>query len=455
MEHFDLIVLGAGPAGYLAAERAGQSGLKVLLIEKAKIGGVCLNEGCIPSKTLLHSAKIYSYATHGAVYGVSAEQVGIDQVAVIARKDRVVKNLVNGVRFTLKSANVQIREGQGIIKGRSLQDIQIAVNTDLYSCDRLLIATGSETVIPPIPGVLEGLTSGQVLTNREILDLGQIPESLVVIGGGVIGLEMASYYNSIGSKVTVIEMLDHIAGSADRELSGQLQKNLEKEGITFHLGCKVTGIGPDGVGFSRDTVQKTIPTEKVLLSVGRRPVTQGFGLETLNVEVAGGRIVTNEYGQTSEPSVYAAGDVNGIWMLAHVAYREAEVAVNHMLGKIDSMRYSAVPSVVYTNPEMAGVGETEETCLEKGLSFNKVTLPMNYSGRYMAENEGGKGVCKLLVDQQNQQLIGCHILGSYASEIIMNAGIMIDLNMTVDRIKEFIFPHPTVTEIIRESIFHL
>ena len=392
MEHFDLIVLGAGPAGYLAAERAGQSGLKVLLIEKAKIGGICLNEGCIPSTTLLHSAKIYAYATHGGAYGVSAQQVGLDQVAVVARKDKIVKNLVTGVRHTLKSANVQIREGRGIIKGRSLQDIRVAVDNDLYSCDRLLIATGSETIIPPIPGMVEGLASGQILTNREILNLNQIPESLVVVGGGVIGLEMASYYNSIGSKVTVIEMLDHIAGASDRELSDLLQKNLEKLGIVFHMGCEVTGIGPDGVSFSRDTEQKTITAEKILLSVGRRPVIKGFGLETLNVKVTGGRIETDLHGQTSEPDVYAAGDVNGTWMLAHVAYREAEVAVNHMLGKHDSMRYVAVPSVVYTNPEMAGVGETEETCLEKGLSYKKITLPMNYSGRYVAENEGGKGI---------------------------------------------------------------
>ncbi|MDD2457980.1 MAG: dihydrolipoyl dehydrogenase [Eubacteriales bacterium] len=456
MEQYDLIVLGAGPAGYLAAERAGQAGLKVLLIEKSKIGGVCLNEGCIPSKTLLHSAKIYHYANNGKPYGVTTNgEVRLDQSVVVSRKDKVVKTLVNGVRHSLKSANVKILEGHGVIQGRSLNDLQVAVGADVFSCDKLLIATGSETVIPSIPGVAEGLEAGTIVTNREILSLDQIPESLVVIGGGVIGLEMANYYNCVGSQVTVIEMLDHIAGTSDREIAGMLKKELEKSGIAFHLGCRVTDINQNWVSFTDGSEDKKIVAEKTLLSVGRRPVTKGFGLETLGITLSQGCLVTDRYGMTSDPKVYAAGDVNGTWMLAHVAYREAEVAVNHMLGKKDSMNYRAVPSVVYTSPEMAGVGETEESCQAKGLLYKKITLPMNYSGRYMAENEGGKGVCKLLVDPQDQRLLGCHILGSYASEIIMNVGIMIDTELSLDRIKTLIFPHPTVTEIIRESIFHI
>jgi dihydrolipoamide dehydrogenase len=451
---YDLIVLGGGPGGYLAAERAGDAGLSVLLIEKNRIGGVCLNEGCVPSKTLLNSAKIYDHAAHGQPYGVTAEAVRIDQAAVIARKDKVVRNLVAGVRATLKHSQVTIQEGCGQIMGRAGGAIQVAVGEQVFEGRQLILATGSETVGPPIPGVREGLAQGAVLTNREILNLQEIPKSLAVVGGGVIGLEMASYYQTAGSQVTVIEMLDHIAGNADRELAALLQKNFEKKGIVFHLGAQVTAVGDGVVTFAQNGVTRQAPAEKTLLSVGRRPVTTGYGLETLGVYTERGRIVTDRQGRTNVPGVYAIGDVNGVFMLAHAAYREAEVAVNTILGKKDTMRYQAMPSVLYTSPEMAFVGETEETAAQKGLKFEKKVLPMNYSGRYMAENEGGDGIVKLIIDPERQRLLGCHLLGSYASEIILSAGIMIETEMRLDQIKELIFPHPTVGEIIREAIFH-
>ena len=453
---YDLIVLGGGPGGYLAAERAGGAGLGVLLIEKNKIGGVCLNEGCVPSKTLLNSAKIFDYACHGEKYGVTAENAKLDQAAVVARKNKVVRNLVNGVKYALKNNKVVVKEGEGLILGRENGVIRVAVGEEIFEGQRLIIATGSETIVPPIAGVKEGLADGTVLTNREILDLETIPESLAVVGGGVIGLEMASYFNTAGSQVTVIEMLDHIAGAADRELSAILLKNYAKKGITFHLSCQVTAVGNGQVTFKDAATgeTRTAPAARTLLSVGRRPVTQGFGLDKLGVLTERGRIVTDAQGRTNVPGVFAIGDVNGVWMLAHAAYREAEVAVNTILGKKDLMRYQAMPSVIYTNPEMAFVGETEETCLEKGLTFKKIVLPMNFSGRYMAENEGGDGIIKLLIDPQRQRLLGCHLLGSYASEIILSAGILIETEMRLDNIKELIFPHPTVVEIIREAIFH-
>ncbi len=451
---YDLIVLGGGPGGYLAAERAGGAGLSVLLIEKNKIGGVCLNEGCVPSKTLLNSAKIYDYATHGQKYGVTTENAKIDQAAVIARKDKVVRNLVAGVKATLKSNQVTTQEGFGQIVGREQGIVKVAVGEQTFEGRQLIIATGSESVVPPIPGVKEGLADGSVLTNREILNLTAIPASLVVVGGGVIGLEMASYFNTVGSQVTVIEMLDHIAGNADLELAKILQKNFEKKGITFHLGAQVTAVGAGQVTFTQNGETLTAPADKTLLSVGRRPVTSGFGLETIGVYTERGRIITDAQGRTNVPGVYAIGDANGVWMLAHAAYREAEVAINTILGKKDTMRYQAMPSVLYTSPEMAFVGETEETAAAKGLKFIKKTLPMNYSGRYMAENDGGDGIVKLLIDPDRQRLIGCHLLGSYASEIILSAGILIESEMRLDAIKELVFPHPTVGEVIREAIFH-
>ncbi|MDD2392459.1 MAG: dihydrolipoyl dehydrogenase [Eubacteriales bacterium] len=452
---FDLIVVGGGPAGYLAAERAGHAGMDVLLIEKRALGGVCLNEGCIPSKTLLYSAKIFDYANHGEKYGVTTTGASIDQKAVIARKNKVVRNLVAGIKSQMKANHVTIKEGLGEIVGRSDGIVQIKVGEEVFEGRNLLLATGSEAIVPPIPGVKEGLEAGYVLTNREILDLETIPKDLVVVGGGVIGLEMAGYFNSVGSGVTVIEMLDKIGGPTDREISEILRGNYEKKGIAFKLSCKVTGVKEGTVEYEENGETKSVIADKVLMSIGRRPVTTGFGLENIGVLVERGHIVTDDKGCTNVPNVYAAGDVNGVWMLAHAAYRESEVIINNLRGRRDNMRYNAVPSVIYTNPEVGSVGETEESCKEKGISYVKSVVSMNYSGRYMAENERGDGVCKILVDPDHDRVIGCHIIGSYASEIIIAAGMLIETEMTIDDIKEFVFPHPTVCEIIREAIFAL
>ncbi len=449
----DLIVLGGGPAGYLAAERAGEAGLSTVLIEKNKLGGVCLNEGCIPSKTLLNSAKIYDHAKNGATFGVTAASVTYDAAAVIKRKNKVVDRLVGGIRAQLRAKNVTVKTGHGTILGRENGVIRVAVADEVIEGQKLLIATGSEAVVPPIPGVAQGFEAGRVLTNREILDLEEIPKSLVIVGGGVIGLEMAAYFRTCGSQVTVIELLDHIAGNADRELGTALQKAFEKQGIIFHLKSRVTAVEGDQVRFETEAGSQTIQADKILLSVGRRPTTDQIGLENIALHVDKGHIVTDRQGRTNVPDVYAAGDVNGVWMLAHAAYREAEVAINTILGKQDVMRYQAMPSVIYTQPEMGFVGETEESCQEKGLRYQKSVLPMNYSGRYMAENEGGTGLIKILIDPDSQRMIGCHMLGSYASEIILAAGILIETELTIEDIKEVIFPHPTVGEIIREAIF--
>ena len=452
---YDIIVLGGGPAGYLAAERAGHAGLKTLLIEKRALGGVCLNEGCVPSKTLLNSAKIFDYANHGDKYGVTTTGAKIDQKAVIERKNKVVKTLVAGIKAQLKANHVTVVNGLGEIVGRKDGIVTVAVGAEQYQGKRLLICTGSEAIVPPIPGAKEGLAAGFVLTNREILDLTTIPESFVVVGGGVIGLEMASYFNSVGSKVTVIEMLDKIAGPTDREISTILQKNYEKKGITFHLKSKVTGITGNAVEFENEAGKHSVPANNVLLSIGRRAVTTGFGLENLGVLVERGRIVVDDQGQTNVPGVYATGDVNGVWMLAHAAYRESEVVINNLTGKKDTMRYNAVPSVIYTNPEVGCVGETEESAKAKGIACKVANITMNYSGRYMAENAGGDGICKVIADAARNRIIGCHIIGNYASEIITTAAFMIESEMKIDDIKEYIFPHPSVAEIIREAIFQL
>lgn len=450
---YDLIVIGGGPAGYLAAERAGHAGLNTLLIEKRTVGGVCLNEGCIPSKTLLYSAKMYDNARFSEKYGVVSGNVTLDHSKVVNRKNKVVKTLVSGVKAQLKKNKVTLVEGIGEIVGRNNEGYEVKVANETYVGKRLLIATGSVPIIPPIPGVKEGLEKGWVLTNREILDLNEVPENLVIVGGGVIGLEMASYFNSAGSKVTIIEMLDHIAGNNDREISILLMKNYEKKGITFKLSSKVTEVKEGTVVYESNGQSYTVEADKVLMSVGRRAAIKDMGLENIGVETEMGAIKTDLRGQTNVPGVYAAGDVNGRSMLAHTAYREAEVCVNNIIGKKDIMRYNAIPYVIYTNPEVAGVGETEESAREKGMEVDVANVSMRYSGRYLAENEGGDGICKVLVEKKTRRLVGVHMIGNYASEIIYGAGAMIEMEMRVDDIKEIVFPHPTVSEVIREGLF--
>ena len=452
MEIFDLIVIGGGPGGYLAAERAAHAGLKTLLFEKRSLGGVCLNEGCIPSKALLNSAKHYEHALHSGDYGVSCSNVTIDQQAVIARKRRVVKTLVSGVRAKMKANKVTVVMETAQITGKTAEGFTVSAAGTTYTAKRLIIATGSEAVVPPIPGVRENV-GGFVLTNREVLELEQIPGKLTVIGGGVIGLEMAAYYSSVGSKVTVIEMLDHIAGPTDRQISTLLQKELEAKGITFLLGHKCLAVEPGKVqAEAPDGTKVTVEADKVLLSIGRRANCAGIGLETIGVEFDRG-IKTDALCRTNVENVYAVGDVNGHHMLAHTAYREAEVAVNVILGKTDAMRYSANPSVIYTQPEIASVGMTEEECKEKGRDYEVQSLSMRYSGRFVAENEGADGLCKIIIDKKRRNILGVHMIGTYTGEMIWGAAQMIEMQLRVTDARQIIFPHPTVSEVIREVLW--
>ena len=450
---FDLIVIGGGPGGYLAAERAAQAGLKTALFEKNALGGVCLNEGCIPSKALLNSAKTYEHALHAQDYGVSCGNVTIDQAAVIRRKRKVVRNLVSGVKAKMRRHGVQVFMEEASIEGKERELFAVRSQSGKVLGKKLIIATGSSPAIPPIPGARENL-GDFVLTNREVLELEQIPRQFVVIGGGVIGLEMAAYYATVGSKVTVVEMLDHIAGGADREISSILQKELENKGITFLLQHQCTRIEPGKVWVKgADGLETELNADKVLLAIGRRANAQNIGLERIGVATNRSGIITDSMGRTNVDGVFAIGDVNGHHMLAHTAYREAEVAVNVMLGRKDAMRYHANPSVIYTVPEVASVGKTEEECQEKGIEYEVQKLSMRHSGRFVAENEGGDGLCKILIDKKRRTVLGVHLIGSYSGEIIWGAAEMIEMQLRVADARQIIFPHPTVSEIIREVLW--
>ena len=453
MELYDLIVIGGGPGGYLAAERAAHAGLKTLLFEKKSLGGVCLNEGCIPSKALLNSAKTYLHAKHASMYGVNTENVTVDQAKVIARKRKVVKTLVSGVGAKMRQHKVVVVKGEATIDGKCADGFKIKSASGTYTGKKLIIATGSSAAVPPIPGVKENL-GDFVCTNREVLELTQIPEKFTVIGGGVIGLEMAAYYAAVGSKVTVVEMLDHIAGPTDREISTRLQKELEAMGITFLLGHACEKVEPGKVYVKApDGTQKVIEANKVLLSIGRRANYMNIGLETIGVKTDRPGIVTDAMCRTNVPDVYAIGDVNGHHMLAHTAYREAEVAVNTILGKKDYMRYHANPSVIYTMPEVASVGMTEQECKEKGREVEIKKLSMMYSGRFVAENEGADGLCKIIVDKKTRLILGIHLIGAYAGEMIWGGAQMLETQLRVNDARQIIFPHPTVSEIVREVLW--
>ena len=435
----------------MAAERAGHKGLNVVLFEKNKMGGVCLNEGCIPTKTLLYSAKTYENALHGDKYGVYGDNIRFDFSKIAARKDKVVRKLVAGVESKMKLHHVTVVKGEAMIQGRSPKGVEVTCNGETYLGANLLICTGSEAFVPPIPGIAEA--GDIILTNREILALKEQPASMVIIGGGVIGMEFASFYNSLGTQVTVVEMLPEILGGLDFEISAMLRDIYTKKGITYHLNAKVVKVEGNKVIFEKDGASESVEGEKILVSVGRRAVTKGFGLENLSVELNRGGIKVDEKMRTNVPGVFAAGDVTGFSLLAHTASREGEVVVNNLTGRPDVMRYDAIPGVVYTNPEVAGVGLTEEAAKAKGIAFKVAKLPMAYAGRFVAENEGGSGLCKVLIGEKYGEVLGVHMLGNPCSEMIYGACMAIEQEMTLAEMQEVVFPHPTVSEIFKETIF--
>jgi dihydrolipoamide dehydrogenase len=426
---YDVAIIGGGPAGYTAAELAEKNGLKTILFEKRALGGVCLNEGCIPTKTLLYSAKVMNTAKDSAKYGIICDNIHYDLSKIIARKNKVVRKLVAGIKAKMTEAEVEVITGEATLG----ENNTITCGENTWQAKKIILCTGSEAVVPPIPGLKES----NFWTSREALENKEVPESIVIIGGGVIGIEFASFFNSLGTKVQVIEMMTEILPGMDKELSEMLRAELTKKGIEFYLGTKVVGIKDNAVQIEKDGETNNLDTSVVLVSVGRR---------------ATNRTEVNEFMQTKDnPDVYACGDITGFSMLAHTAVREAEVAVEHILGKNEAMSYKAIPGIVYCSPEFAGVGKTEESLQANGIQYTAKKLPMAYSGRFVAENEMGSGVCKIL-EGQDGKILGVHMLGNPSSELIVIGGIAIEKGMTTEELKAIVFPHPTVGEIIKETL---
>ncbi len=442
---YDVLIIGGGPGGYTAAERAARGGKKVLLIEKKSLGGVCLNEGCIPTKTLLYSSKIWSTAQSSEKYGVEAEAQNFLMDKVNGRKNKVVRKLVAGIKSKMKNADVTVVTGEAEVLAPSEGVYTVQVGEEQYRASNLILATGSETFIPPIAG----LDSVDYWTSREALESKELPQSIAIIGGGVIGMEFAAFFAKTGVEVHVIEMMPEILGGMDRELGAMLREEYAKQGVKFYLEHKVVSVSPEGVEIEFEGATTLIKTEKILLSVGRRPTTTAFA--SLGLDMEGRGVKVDAQMRTSLPNVYAIGDVTGFSLLAHTAVREGEVAVDTILGKEVAMSYRAIPGIIYSQPEVAGVGKTEEQLQKEGISYHKHQLPMAFAGRFVAENEMGNGLCKILLDDEGY-ILGAHILGNPASELIVTVAVAIEHKIKAHDLAAVVFPHPTVGEIIKEVI---
>ncbi|MDR0313609.1 MAG: dihydrolipoyl dehydrogenase [Treponema sp.] len=462
---YDAIIIGGGPGGYLAAERLSQRGKKVLLVEKQYLGGTCLNVGCIPTKSLLNGAKLYLHAKEGGQFGIHSTEVSFNFEEMMAWKEKTVQTLCAGVSSKMKHCKVEVINGTAVleVKGSSrgvrITDGEKAGTS--HEARAVLVAAGSVPVMPPIPGAKD---NPKVLDSTGLLTVKSVPTKLCVIGGGVIGMEFASLFSSLGSEVSVVEMLDEIIPPMDKDHAALMRRSLK--GVNFNLGSKVTRIespsteGDGTVFFTTKDGEKSVTADLVLMAVGRRAELTSWGAKEAGIDIGPKGVVVDERMRTNISGVWAAGDVNGLSMLAHSAYRMAEVAVNDICAYLDGSvsrdrkRYHATPWVVYSIPEAAGIGLTEQEATGKGINIKKASLPMTVSGRFIAENGiRAPGNVKVIVDAQTEKILGIHLLGPHASEIIWGAAAIIENEMRVSDVKEMIFPHPTVSEVIREAIW--
>ena len=442
----DVVVIGGGPGGYVAAIHAAHLGAKVALVEKDRLGGTCLNRGCIPTKALVRSTEVLLEARRASDFGIELDNVKINFPKIMARKSNVVDKLVSGVEQLMKSNKISVYRGTGRIVSPQL----VKVNDEEIAAKKIIIATGSETALLPIPGLdLPG-----VLTTDDILELKELPESLVVIGGSHVGVEFASIFNVLGARVTIVKRRPLRLEPVDEEIGRRFAQTLPRQGIEVKIGAAVKAIKRNGavlkVVWDTPEGEQGVEGQMVLMATGRQPFTEGLGLSELGIRMDGRAIVVNEHLETNVDGVYAIGDVLGKSMLAHVASYEGEVAVENALGRSRQVDYRAVPSVVYTHPEVAGVGLTEVEANDSGIPYKVSKFPFLACGRAVAMDET-MGMVKMICNAKNGMVLGVHIMGPHADELIAEGALAIQLGATARDIAHTIHAHPTLPEAVHET----
>jgi dihydrolipoamide dehydrogenase len=452
----NLVIIGSGPAGYVGAIRASQLKAKVTLIEKEEVGGTCLNVGCIPTKVLTSTAHLFLSMQRSSRWGLKTQQTSLDFPQVMKRKQMVVQRLVTGVKNLLKANGVSLIKGPANFLDEKLIEIRTDTgDVQKIRADKILIASGSVPIMLPIPGMeLEG-----VVDSTGALSFGQVPRSMLIIGGGAIGCEFAHIYHSFGTQVTIVEMLPQILPGEDQEIVATMTTSLERSGINIFTDSKASKItsGKEGkkiVTISSPKEEIDVEVERVLVSVGRKANTKDLGLEKLGVKMDRSNILVDEYLKTNLPDVFAAGDCIGNWLLAHVASQEAEVAVENALGAEKKMDYTAVPRCVFTHPEIGSVGLTEKQARDQGMKIKTGKFPFLANGRAQAENET-EGMVKIIADANSNKILGAHILGPRATDLIAELTLAIKMGAKTQDLIDTIHAHPTLAEPVREAALKL
>ncbi|MEM1039992.1 MAG: dihydrolipoyl dehydrogenase [Pseudomonadota bacterium] len=456
-EQFDVAVIGSGPGGYVCAIKAAQLGLSVAIVEKMPtLGGTCLNIGCIPSKALLHASEMYHEASHGFdALGIETGKVKLDLKKMMAHKDDTVKANVDGVAYLMKKNKVTVFHGMG-----SLADAKTVVVTaddggeTKVAANNIVIATGSD--VAGIPGVDVTFDDKTIVSSTEALSLSAVPKTMVIVGGGVIGLELGSVWSRLGAEVAVVEYLGTILGGMDTGVSKQFERILKKQGFAFHLNSKVTGVAKKGkkgvVTFEpvKGGDAQTLEADVVLVATGRRPYADGLGLEALGIETERGRVKTDAHWRSSVPNIYAIGDVSDGPMLAHKAEDEGVAVAETIAGQHGHVNYNVIPGVVYTMPEVASVGATEEQLKAEGVTYVSGQFPFTANGRARAMN-ATEGFVKFLADARTDKVLGVHIVGFGAGDMIHEAAVLMEFGGSSEDLARTCHAHPTLSEAVKEA----
>lgn len=426
----DLIIIGSGPGGYRAADYAAKNGLQVLVFEEQEVGGTCLNSGCIPTKCLAHDA--------------SKETTPAFEL-VMERKQQTIQQLREGVQTLLSQPNITLVRGKAVFKDSHT----VVANGEEYQAKHIIIATGSHAKMPPIEGlVYQQGGESNVVTSTELLNIDHVPEKLCIVGAGVIGMEFASAFASFGSKVTVVEFMKECLPTLDSDIAKRLRKCMEKKGIEFYLQAGVKSIHQGKVTFERKGKEQTVEADTILIATGRAANMDSLNLDVMGIAYDKKGILVDDNMETSINGIYAIGDTNGRQMLAHAATFQGFRAVNHILGKSDNIRFDIMPAAVFTLPEAASVGKTEDACKAEELNYTVRKGYYRANGRALSMEEP-EGMAKLIVDEQNK-IIGCHIYGAHAAELVQEISALMNMDITIDRLKDIIHTHPTLGEILQD-----